>query len=163
MPQTKTAVVLLCQIKMQSTPANNENQWGLFALNFKAPALIITWNHKRYCVWINRCSRLESRLTKSECCSSPLQIFTLWFNQTLLNPDSQNSNVTDRPPSSPQYLPSSSCRSVTQVLRLAVDLDVVDAAIEGLRGAIRAGSQTRGHHLRRHTWKRGRRWEKEVQ
>lgn len=70
--------------------------------------------------------------------------------------DSQNSNATDRPPSSPQYLPPSSCRSVAQVLRLAVNLDVVDTAIEGLRRAIRAGSQARGHHLRRHTWEHGR-------
>lgn len=53
----------------------------------------------------------------------------------------QNSNVIDRPAASPHYLEPSSRRSVTQVLRLAVNFDVVDAAIEALGRVIRAGSQ----------------------
>lgn len=43
---------------------------------------------------------------------------------------------------------SSSCCSVTQVLRVAVDSDIVDAAIKSLRGTVRTGSQTGGQHLR---------------
>lgn len=46
----------------------------------------------------------------------------------------------------------SCCSSVTQVLRLAIDSDIVDAAIKSLRGTVRAGSETCGYHLRWYTW-----------
>lgn len=50
------------------------------------------------------------------------------------------------------YFASHSRALVTQVLSLAVDSDVVYAAIKALRGTVRPGTQTWRHHLRRSSW-----------
>lgn len=156
---------------MQSTPANNENQPACVCAELEFSSFNLSMKCTKYIV----CEQ-----TDTKCCSALQQIFdfALWFCQMSLNPESLKTNWPKKwqntvtfglyfcwltpLPSSQQYLPPSSCCSVTQVLRLAVNLNVVDAAIEALRRAIGAGSQARGHHLRRHTWKQERWWKKDL-
>lgn len=56
------------------------------------------------------------------------------------------------------YFASHSCCLVTQVLSLAVDSDIVYAAVEGLGGTVRPGTQTWSHYLRWSSWWDGGRW-----
>lgn len=60
----------------------------------------------------------------------------------MCNPSEQGWKLEYKQCSLRSYFASHSCCPVTQVLSLAVDSDIVYAAIKGLWGTIRPGTQT---------------------